>query len=447
MNKFKFILLITITICLFNKTALCADGQQHLKLSLSEAIAIAVRNYAAVQQAKENMKGAEFDSRSAKADMLPKLKANYSFTALTDEPYLAQGGRQVQVAHRNQYLWDITLEQPLFTGFALSTSYEMSQLNVEIKKKEEVRIFLDVVKGVKSAYYQLLLDRKRLDIADDTVEYLDAHEHDAQQFYNSGLTRRNDLLRAQVALANAVQKRKRAKAGLKFAVSDLNRWLAYEINRQTEIEDIATVPENDYGLEMLIENGLQNRPILQAMHLALETFEKAVKLEKSAYYPEVALIGSYQQDGDSLTAENNDYYNDHNALIGVRATWTLFDSSKRKSKVAKAEADKRSFKKQIRLSEDRIKLEIKDAYLNYNVAKNNIETSKASVASAEENSRITNLGYQQQVATSTEVLDARADLTQAQSNYYQSLYGYLDALANLERAIGEKPKDDKKKSF
>jgi outer membrane protein TolC len=49
------------------------------------------------------------------------------------------------------------------------------------------------------------------------------------------------------------------------------------------------------------------------------------------------------------------------------------------------------------------------------------------------------LGYRREAATSTEVLDARTDLTQAETNYYQALYGYLDALAALERAIGQGP--------
>ena len=407
-------------------------------LTLPGAVAIAVRNYAAVQQATEELKGAEFDSQSTRADMLPKLKASYNATALADDPYLKQNGRQVQVAHNNQFFWDITVSQPLFTGFALSTRYEMSRLNVEIQKKEKDRTILDVVKGVKSAYYSVLLARKMLVVADDTVEYLKAHEHDAHRFFKSGLTRRNDWLRTQVTLADAVQARERAKANLKFAVSDLNRWLAYDINRPTEIEDIPTVSENDYRLEVLIENGLQNRPIMQAMHLILKTLEKAIKLEKSTYYPEVALIASYHRDGDNLTAQDNDYYNDHNALVGIRATWTLFDSFKRKSKVAKARSDKRAFMKQIRLAEDGIRLEIKNAYLNHRVARKNIETSKTSLASARENMRITNLGYRQQAATSTEVLDATADLTQAESNYYQALYGYLDAVAHLDRATGKR---------
>ena len=82
--------------------------------------------------------------------------------------------------------------------------------------------------------------------------------------------------------------------------------------------------------------------------------------------------------------------------------------------------------------------EIQSAYLDCQVALKNIETAEKALAQAHENWRITDLQYQQQAATSTDVLDARAFLTQADSNYYRAVYGYLDAVAGLERAVGEK---------
>ena len=87
---------------------------------------------------------------------------------------------------------------------------------------------------------------------------------------------------------------------------------------------------------------------------------------------------------------------------------------------------------------DKIRLEVKSAYLNIIVARRNIETARETLNQAEENYRITNLQYQQQMTTSTEVLDARTLLTQAQTNYYSSLYGYNIALSELERAMGER---------
>ena len=55
-----------------------------------------------------------------------------------------------------------------------------------------------------------------------------------------------------------------------------------------------------------------------------------------------------------------------------------------------------------------------------------------------ENWRITDLQYKEQIATSTDVLDARTELTQAESNYYQALYGYMISLCDLERAMGKR---------
>jgi len=68
---------------------------------------------------------------------------------------------------------------------------------------------------------------------------------------------------------------------------------------------------------------------------------------------------------------------------------------------------------------------------------NHIQTAQKSLVQAKENWRITNLQYQQQMTTSTEVLDARTFLTQAETNYYGALYGYMISLAELERAVGE----------
>ena len=83
-------------------------------------------------------------------------------------------------------------------------------------------------------------------------------------------------------------------------------------------------------------------------------------------------------------------------------------------------------------------METKNAFLNLMVAKKNINTSKVSLSQAKENWRITNLQYKQQIATSTDVLDARTFLTSAETNYYSALYGHMISLAELQRAVGEK---------
>jgi len=72
------------------------------------------------------------------------------------------------------------------------------------------------------------------------------------------------------------------------------------------------------------------------------------------------------------------------------------------------------------------------------VANKNIATAGQALVQARENWRISNLQYRQQIATSSEVLDARTFLTQADTNYYNALYGYMIFLSKLERSVGRK---------
>ena len=58
------------------------------------------------------------------------------------------------------------------------------------------------------------------------------------------------------------------------------------------------------------------------------------------------------------------------------------------------------------------------------------------VVSAEENFRISQERYKEQVATATEVLDAQTRLTEAKTNYTNALVIYNLAQANLIRAMG-----------
>ncbi len=219
----------------------------------------------------------------------------------------------MQTADRTQFHWDISLIQPLFTGFALTSQYEMTRLQDAIREEEKQQAILDIARDVKQAYFTVLLSQKMVAVAEDEVETLTAQRDDAQEFFDQGLIPRNDLLRSQVALASALQNREKVRADERLAL----------INRLREIED------------------------------------------------------------------------------GVR-------------------------------------LEITSAFLTLGVARANIETAQKALEQAQENWRIAKIQYDQQMVTSSDILDARAFPTQADSNYYRAGYGYLIALADLDRTVGKR---------
>ena len=431
---------LTITACLAAHLLLtpiaCATDIGDTLLTLDKAIEMAVANNTIIRQAIENQKAAIEEQKSVRADFLPKASTAYSYTRLKDRPYSIMGGTQIDVGDNDQYHWDLTLSQPLFTGFALSTRYEMAKLGVDVKDAEKEQAVLDVVKQVKSAYFNILLTKKFLLVADEAVNQLESHVRDAEKFYEQGMIPYNDLLKPKVALSDALQNRVRTESNVEMAISVFNTLLQIDLNRKTDVEDILGITPFSYDLDTLINDAMENRPELKALHLAIKNSDHWVTLAQSAYYPKINLVGSYEQNGDNPQATENDYGNTHNASVTLQARWTFFEWGKTRAEVNKYRRNKSSLTEKLKGIEDSIKLEVKSAFLDLKVAEKNIQTAKESLAQAKENWRITNLQYQQQMTTSTEVLDARTFLTQAETNYHSALYGYMISLAELERAVG-----------
>jgi len=81
-------------------------------------------------------------------------------------------------------------------------------------------------------------------------------------------------------------------------------------------------------------------------------------------------------------------------------------------------------------------LEVRQAYLKSEEAKERIEVSKAAVTQAEEGLRIAEIRYENGVAPSVEILDAQTALTQARTNYVQAMVDYKSAIIELKKAMG-----------
>ena len=437
MNKFVVLIISAcLTIPLSLAPIVCAAEGGETSLTLNKAIEMALHNNTLIKQAIENQEAAIEEQKIARAELLPKASAAYSYTRLKDGHYSIMGGTQIDVGDNDQYHWDLTFSQPLFTGFALSTRYKMAKLGVDVKDAEKEQAVLDVVKQVKAAYFNILLTKKFLLVADEAVNQLESHVRDAEKFYEQGMIPYNDLLRSKVALADALQNRVRAEGSVEMAVSAFNTLLRIDLNRKTDIEDILDITPYSFELTNCIKEAIDKRPELKALRLALKNADYGVTLAQSAYYPEVDLVGSYEQNGDNPSATENDFGNTHNTSVTLQASWTFFEWGKTRAEVNKYRRNKSSLVEKTKGIEDSIKLEVKSAFLALNVAEQNIQTAKESLVQAKENWRITNLQYQQQMTTSTEVLDARTFLTRAETNYYGALYGYMISLAELERAVG-----------
>ena len=85
---------------------------------------------------------------------------------------------------------------------------------------------------------------------------------------------------------------------------------------------------------------------------------------------------------------------------------------------------------------DQIALEVKNSYLYLRQSEKHIFVAKKTIEQAEENFRINEERYKEQIATSTDVIDAQTLLTKTKADYFNALSIYNIALVILERSMG-----------
>ncbi len=409
--------------------------------NLNTAINSALKNSTLIKETMEKQKAAVEHYRSSKDDMFPKILLQYNYTRLKNRPYsVVNMGRpsKMIVGDKNSVQWNTTIVQPVFTGFALSTQKKIASLGINISRIRKQEAVLDVIKNVKTAYFNILLAKRYLSVADEEVNQLKSHKKDAENLYKEGMIAYNDLLKSQVALSNAVQNRVSAENNVKLAVSEFNILLKNNINEKNSVRDIFLFKPEHFDINSLINEAVVRRPEMKQLNVALRQSRLGIKLAQSSYYPQISTFAEYEQKGRDITASDNRFGNDHNAAFGVNMNWTIFECGKKHADVEEQRHNMFALKEKIESIKDSIKLETKSAYLKLKTAQENIKTTKIGLKQAKENYRITNMQYKQKLTTSTEVLDARVYLTQAEINYYNALYGYYIALAELRRAVGVK---------
>ncbi len=433
-----------------------ATADEIQPLTVAQAVAMAKANNALVREATARSRAAVEAHRATRADLFPKASAAYGYAHLKETPYMdftrttvaphpsvapfyvVSGSEQIEAptGPRDNFRWEVSLTQPLFTGFALTTRVKMAELGIDIATLQAEQAQADVVKQAKLAFFDVLMARRLLATAREAEATLAGHAADARQFYDQGLIAYNDLLQSEVALADAVQQKTRAQATVEMAGAAFNTVIGRPLQAPVRLVEAEVLPPAPPALDHLITLAETHRPELQRLDLSLAQLEAAARLAASRFYPTVALVGRYEQEGDDWRASENDFRNSYNATVALQAEWTFFEWGKTRAEVAQQHQDYEALAAKADGVRDSIRLEVKDAAVNLSVALANVETARTAMSQAEENLRITRLRYRQQMATTTEVLDATLARSQAQSNDHVARYAALKAEAELERAVG-----------
>ncbi len=429
------VLLIFLFMVLFTSSAL--SEEKTLTLTLEESINLALQQSVTIHSAREGVKASESERKGALTGFFPTLNTKYYYTRLKDDPWttLPVLG-SFQTGTKDNYTWEVEVTQPIFAGGKIYSNYQINKLGAEVSRMNESTSIENIVESVKTYYFNILKSERILNVAQQSVEQLKAHRDIAQSFYDVGLIPKNDLLYAEVELANGTQELFRAENGVRLAKAQFNTVLRRSINEPIEVQDILDYTPYTIDLDECLKKAFENRSEITAYELIAEQAQKAVTLAKSDFYPSVNVVGNYSKYGDEPNVSGSRYSDEEDWRVMAIASWNFWEWGKTKHAVDASKSKALQAEDALLDLKDRVALDVKNSYLNLREAEKRILVARKAIEQAEENFRINEERYKEQVATSTDVIDAQTLLTKAKSNYYNALSDYNIAVGILERSMG-----------
>ncbi len=437
--------ILTLCICALMVTILSVPTQLNASepknppLALQQIIQIVLDANLDIKTSGKEAEAAAFAKKSSRANFYPTLNTTYQYRH-NEEEIESYG---TVITPWNQYSFSFSATQPLFSGFAITNQYKMAELSLDMAKANQKLVRQDVVLDATRAYFEILKAEKLLSVFKETVRQVSAQTDVVKNFYDVGMSPLNDLLESQVLLAEAKQQVVFAKNNLEIARSNMNRLLRRPTHQPIFVVDMLDVAPLTYDLDTSIQMALDNRIEINMSDIEVALAQKDIELAKRTYYPTLNLQYNYyrfgQEDDWHVNLAEDGVDPEDLSVWDIRAiaSWNIWDWGK----TSNATREKKSRLSQARMNREKLKdgirLGVTQAYLNTQTAEKNIATIETAIEQAQENVRINEERFKEQVATSTDVLTAQTLLARTMNSYYSALYDFNIAKAGLFREMGQ----------
>jgi len=415
--------------------AALAQEPAPLKLTLRDAVALALKQNPQVILANLSVDQTREDRSVARAALMPQISGRASETVNRLNLEAAIG---VKFPNFAQHVGPFWVEQfgPAFTApvfdLTLWRRYRASQSGIDSARAQETSVREQSVLLVVSQY--LGCQRAAADVAaaQSRVELADALHTQAADLQRNGVGTGIDTLRANVELQNEKQRLIVARTQLDTSLFGLARLLSLPPNQRVELADSVSFFETPApSPDQTLERAFASRPELRQIQAEQTRATLEARAASDARLPRVTVSGFWAEQG--LNSSNAIPVYQYQAGVEV----PLFTGGRIQADRAKADITLRQLSQQEQEIRNRVTLEVKTALAQLASARSEVDVANLGVQLAREEVTQARDRFQAGVANNVEVIQAQDGLARASDNQIAALYRYNQARADLAHSTGQ----------
>jgi outer membrane protein TolC len=406
-------------------------------ITLPEAIDLALRYQPRLRVYEERIEEARGRSDVAFAPFLPQVnliqRAFAGENPNTDGFPLPLSEYSDAKGYQTYEVTEMYMQWTLWDFGRTYGRYRQAELGIDIARLQSERARQTTAYEVSAAYSRVLQAQAALRVGREAVRLAESVLAISRKSREAGLVPGDQVLRAEVQLAQARRSVVTAQKSLRVSVAALNQAIGFNVSTPTEVVDWTENPAFELTLAQCLERAVENRREFQVARQAIEAAAEGERAARADFLPRIYAEGVVARE------EGRQTVNGASETGAINLSWSLFQGGRRLGELRSTNAAFRAASAQAQVVCDSIAFEVNEAYSDLDAARQDIVLARPAVAQARENLRLVTRRYETGDSTPTDIVDAETALTRSEQDLYTAQYDYLTALARIDYAMGTPP--------
>lgn len=413
-------------------------SQQVKEMTVSEVVELALQNHQQLKVSAHNLNITKQQTDITRLQKLPNIIASTSQFYLGDAVAIDKdfsNSTNIPMPHYGSS-YAVQATQLIFKGGLLNKSIELAGLREQLseldleKNKQDVKLlvisnYLDVYKIINQE--SIFQNNKKL--AQERLKNI-------QKFYQQGMVTRNEVIRGELAIKNLDQGILTLANNRKILNYNLN--VALGLATDTDIVPIENLASKEAGIGMdyYIDLAHESNPQLRSAKTNIDVASKNIEIIKTDQLPTLSGFGGYTLQRP-ITTRNPvlDMYSG-GWQAGVSLSYSIDNLYKTKEKIKLGEIQKNQAGDAMTLTQQNIDMGVNAAYVKYQESIQQADILNDAKQLAEENYKITEAKYLNQLAVQAEMIDAQNQKLQSELDFANAEINVIYQYYNLLKSTG-----------
>jgi outer membrane protein TolC len=431
--------IILVAVLLVGSTRSFSQENNGKILSIQDAFELAVKNSAQLKVSEINTDLAQQKVEIAKLGKLPQLSTGLSYGYLSNSqiwnPSFDKLGHKPIPHNLTQFSFQAA--EVIFSGGEVANNLKKAGLEEQIAVLNQEKNVQDIKFLVAAKYLDIyrLINQRQVYV--DNIKLSQERLKNIISLQKQGIVTNNDVLRTHLIISDLELAVRKTDDNITILNQQMNIVLGLDLNeRLIPDSSLLTYSTKDEDIKKLMSEAFENNRELKTAAKEIEAAQTNLKLIGADRYPRVALFAAnnLQRPYTYSTPAVDIYYN--NWIAGVSMTYNISSiyQSPRKRKAGKIQVEQSLAKETVQ--KQNVEIAVNADLVKFNEAKYELDTYTEDLKSAEENFRIVEKKYFNQLALLADLIDATNTKIEAELKVSNARINVVFSHYQLKKSIG-----------